>query len=526
MTQSQQVTNVMARYQVTTKAALLRAVRDELNEECWEPGDGPKFTVKDAELRLDGMYEAEYQRIASVPAEYDEPVELTYERMQDPDHGDYRADAEELEQAASFGTTPDDTETETPVTLKWTKVDLGLRSLNWTTPLPAPFDCGESEPATHINRWYNRDERSWVVSYSDEKGTQIGSSEYVYSVDDAVANAIYLFNQAATISAERAAAATDMALHGRDQNGEGYGWDTPDSSAVADAIDNAVYARNAAAEPWNDAAGAELVAEADAILAHVQSMKETPTAYASPDDVPDAIWFSDATITPNDDGTLAVNSTREDPMNATANPFDSLPDNPVDVATDEGQAALAAAAKAADEARRAAKKDTEKAKAQAAADRKAAADAARQPGPVEIVQPPVNGKPTKAARAAGVEIVPATPAAEKALAKTSARKAAAEARTVTVERAKAAKPKASKPASGRTPGELTLGAPITIDGVTYRTIVNRDGTLAAHQTANYAWKCPTCGLRIRRPFCDGTAAAPHPASNAPVNYMRADRIVK
>jgi hypothetical protein len=248
-------------------------------------------------------------------------------------------------------------------------------------------------------------------------------------------------------------------------------------------------------------------------------MREEPIAYI---DNPN----HDPATTLHNRAVLRSAIEREDTMNATANPFDSLPDNPADVATDEGQAALAAAAKAADEARRAAKKDTEKAKAQAAADRKAAADAARQPGPVEIVQPPVNGKPTKAARAAGVEIVPATPAAEKALAKTSARKAAAEARTVTVERAKAAKPKASKPASGRTPGELTLGAPITIDGVTYRTIVNRDGTLAAHQTANYAWKCPTCGLRIRRPFCDGTAAAPHPAVNAPVNYMRADRIVK
>jgi hypothetical protein len=37
------------------------------------------------------------------------------------------------------------------------------------------------ELATHILRWYNRSERSWVVSYATEEGHQIGESTYVAS---------------------------------------------------------------------------------------------------------------------------------------------------------------------------------------------------------------------------------------------------------------------------------------------------------------------------------------------------------
>src|SRR5512140_1761256 len=83
---SEQTQSLMARYGVTTRDALLRAVRDEMNTECWQPGDGPRFTIRDAELSLGPMLEAEYQRIAG--GAYDEPVdepdyvEMTYERWQ------------------------------------------------------------------------------------------------------------------------------------------------------------------------------------------------------------------------------------------------------------------------------------------------------------------------------------------------------------------------------------------------------------------------------------------------------------
>jgi hypothetical protein len=56
---SKQVDRVMAQYGVTTEKALIRAVRDEYTRET-----GERFTLRDAELMLDGMYEAEYQRIA------------------------------------------------------------------------------------------------------------------------------------------------------------------------------------------------------------------------------------------------------------------------------------------------------------------------------------------------------------------------------------------------------------------------------------------------------------------------------
>ena len=64
MKRSEQTKRLMARYRVTTMRDLLRAMRDELNTECWQEGDGPKFTLRDAELSLDSALEAEYQRLA------------------------------------------------------------------------------------------------------------------------------------------------------------------------------------------------------------------------------------------------------------------------------------------------------------------------------------------------------------------------------------------------------------------------------------------------------------------------------
>lgn len=62
---SPQMQRLMASYGVTSERALIRAIRDELIEETWEPGDGPKPTLRDAELQLDGMLEATYQRMQS-----------------------------------------------------------------------------------------------------------------------------------------------------------------------------------------------------------------------------------------------------------------------------------------------------------------------------------------------------------------------------------------------------------------------------------------------------------------------------
>jgi hypothetical protein len=52
------MTSLMRRYHVTTERALLRAIRDD-----WTTNTGERYTLRDAELMLDGMLEAEYQRI-------------------------------------------------------------------------------------------------------------------------------------------------------------------------------------------------------------------------------------------------------------------------------------------------------------------------------------------------------------------------------------------------------------------------------------------------------------------------------
>lgn len=58
-TASAQTLAVMARYQVTTERALLRAIAAEFTRET-----GERYTIADAGLMLDGMLEAEYQRLA------------------------------------------------------------------------------------------------------------------------------------------------------------------------------------------------------------------------------------------------------------------------------------------------------------------------------------------------------------------------------------------------------------------------------------------------------------------------------
>lgn len=64
---SAQMLSLMARYGVrydkNRTINLLRAIRDDFNRECVDEGER-KFTLRDAELQLDGMLEAEFQSIA------------------------------------------------------------------------------------------------------------------------------------------------------------------------------------------------------------------------------------------------------------------------------------------------------------------------------------------------------------------------------------------------------------------------------------------------------------------------------
>ena len=55
---SAQMARLLYRYSVRTEAELVRAIRDEHIRET-----GERFTLLDAELMLDGMLEAEYQRL-------------------------------------------------------------------------------------------------------------------------------------------------------------------------------------------------------------------------------------------------------------------------------------------------------------------------------------------------------------------------------------------------------------------------------------------------------------------------------
>lgn len=83
MSDSPQMRNLKARYGVTTERALVRAIRDDIDAECLDPGEEPTpLTV--AEVWLDQALEAEYQRIAGGADEPldAEPLPLTYEAMQ------------------------------------------------------------------------------------------------------------------------------------------------------------------------------------------------------------------------------------------------------------------------------------------------------------------------------------------------------------------------------------------------------------------------------------------------------------
>lgn len=59
---SQQLTNLMQRFGVTTRKDLLQAIADDYTDNCCDPGDEP-FRAEDMEPTLDEMLEAEYQRI-------------------------------------------------------------------------------------------------------------------------------------------------------------------------------------------------------------------------------------------------------------------------------------------------------------------------------------------------------------------------------------------------------------------------------------------------------------------------------
>lgn len=84
------------------------------------------------------------------------------------------------------------------MSLHWTTLrHPGYSTVDYLTPLPAPTSI-DGETATHVVRWYNRDETSWVVSFADATGAQIGSSEYVYSKAEAEAEAAYLINSIKT----------------------------------------------------------------------------------------------------------------------------------------------------------------------------------------------------------------------------------------------------------------------------------------------------------------------------------------
>lgn len=65
---SEQMDNLKARYGVTTKQRLIWAIMVEQRAET-----GEAVTLRDAELLLDGMLEAEYQRIAG--GAYDRPAD-------------------------------------------------------------------------------------------------------------------------------------------------------------------------------------------------------------------------------------------------------------------------------------------------------------------------------------------------------------------------------------------------------------------------------------------------------------------
>lgn len=77
----------------------------------------------------------------------------------------------------------------------------GYTTADYMTELPAPVEIAYHGTATHVLRWYSRHERSWVVSYSDAQGAQMGVSEYVGTVEDAIAWRDYLIQLATPTTA-------------------------------------------------------------------------------------------------------------------------------------------------------------------------------------------------------------------------------------------------------------------------------------------------------------------------------------
>ena len=92
--------------------------------------------------------------------------------------------------------------------MEWTTVHNDNGSIDYVTPLPGPV--ARYEDATQVLRWYNRQERSWVVSFADEQRHQVGPSEYVYSLEDAIDEAAHLIGQADPTPAQGAPAMTDI----------------------------------------------------------------------------------------------------------------------------------------------------------------------------------------------------------------------------------------------------------------------------------------------------------------------------
>jgi hypothetical protein len=218
------------------------------------------------------------------------------------------------------------------------------------------------------------------------------------------------------------------------------------------------------------------------------------------------------------------------------------------IGTEEGQALMAAAAQADKDARKEAAKITRKATAAANAAKDAEAEAARQPGPVVIVKPPANGKPTAAARKAGVTAFDAALDAIDAASPGDAIIAMADAALAKPARKRPAKPtsvpegapvlaKASRTdvaAAAKLTVEKQLAAILARvlelraagkDHGKHFPIYNRDGSLAAHQSSSYAWKCPTCQTRLRTLHCVGAKATAHKPVYAPAGFRVEDRIV-
>lgn len=103
---SEQERRIRIRYGVESRRALLAAIRDDFAAET-----GERYTLRDADLLLDGMLEAEYQRIESgaydpAPVEPSTDPAETYERglaRLDPDaaYERYLEDRGEIESAWS-----------------------------------------------------------------------------------------------------------------------------------------------------------------------------------------------------------------------------------------------------------------------------------------------------------------------------------------------------------------------------------------------------------------------------------------